>query len=109
MGWFDRKYKEKKLKTLVPDLSPKSIQIVKNAAENGYADSQMRLGSLYLTGKGVIQSNEYAKHWLKRAAENGNDEAKIYLGFMYQYGIGVYKSEEKAKKLYNEASNKGVK
>ena len=41
----------------------------------GDADAQYRLGLLYLDGRGVKQSRNKAKKWLKRAAKQGHQEA----------------------------------
>ena len=42
---------------------------------DGYADAKYRLGLLYLEGRGVKQSRNKARKWLKRAARQGHDDA----------------------------------
>ena len=46
------------------------------AAEQGLADAQFILGSMYADGKGVPQNYKEALKWYRLAAENGNAAAR---------------------------------
>ena len=49
------------------------------AARKGHADAQYSLGILFLTGSGVVQSNDEASKWIGRAAAQGHADAAAYL------------------------------
>ncbi|MDD5696985.1 MAG: tetratricopeptide repeat protein [Victivallaceae bacterium] len=57
-------------------------------AEQGDAQAQGILGSMYLTGNGTIINYERAYYWLRHGAANNDSVAAYYLGVMYQYGFG---------------------
>jgi TPR repeat protein len=62
------------------------------AAEQGDAQAQYRLGRAYARGLGVDQNNEEALKWLRKAAEKGDADAQFMLGGMYIKGQGVTKN-----------------
>ena len=58
--------------------------------EQGRADAQLFLGSLYDTGQlGVTEDDAEAVRWYRLAAEQGLAEAQVNLGVMYDNGEGV--------------------
>ncbi|MDD5596768.1 MAG: tetratricopeptide repeat protein [Victivallaceae bacterium] len=57
-------------------------------AEEGDAEAQGALGSMYLTGNGMLIDYDKAYHWLRLGAANGDSIAAYYLGVMSQYGMG---------------------
>ena len=59
------------------------------AAEQGYANAQSNLGSMYNDGHGVPQNYVEAYRWLRLAAEQGYGLAQYNLGVMYGDGDGV--------------------
>ena len=50
------------------------------AAEQRNNEAQYELALLYQEGKGVAQSKDKARYWLKKSAENGYDKAQKLLG-----------------------------
>jgi TPR repeat protein len=58
------------------------------AAEQGNADAQMRLGVMYVDGRGAQDDAEAVK-WYRKAAEHGRASAQAVLGVMYESGLGV--------------------
>lgn len=59
------------------------------AAEQGLADAQANLGSLYLRGLGCECDYDEARRWYELAAAQGNGEAAHGLGMIYANGLGV--------------------
>jgi Sel1 repeat len=59
------------------------------AAVQGNADAQVKLGTLYLKGDGVPQSDALALQWFLRAANKGHAEAQLALSGMFANGQGV--------------------
>jgi TPR repeat protein len=62
------------------------------AAEQGDAQAQYRLGRAFARGLGVEQNYEEALKWLRKAAEKGDADAQFMLGGMYIKGQGVTKN-----------------
>lgn len=60
-----------------------AVRWYREAAEQGDAEAQMHLGSLYLYGVGVPQDAGEAEKWVRRAAEKGNPEAQHNMGTFY--------------------------
>jgi len=52
----------------------------RNAADQGHADAQHRLGLLYVFGRGVKIDSTEAARWFRKAAEQGNAKAQFNLG-----------------------------
>ena len=61
----------------------------KQPAEEGDAQAQFKLGSLYYKGQGVTQSDEKALFWLKKSAKQNYTYAQFFIGAMYFGGFGV--------------------
>ncbi|MDD9841159.1 MAG: tetratricopeptide repeat protein [Alphaproteobacteria bacterium] len=66
------------------------------AAEQGDADAQYRLGVCYAEGEGVSQNKKEAIYWYRQAAEQGFAVAQLALGTSYLTGDGVPKNEQTA-------------
>ncbi|KAG0260675.1 hypothetical protein DFQ27_003423 [Actinomortierella ambigua] len=77
------------------------------AAEQGCANAQYDLGSMYLQGHGVEQSDVEAAKWFNKAAEQGDINAQSSLGLMYEYGRGVEQSDIEAANWYTKAADQG--
>ncbi len=58
-------------------------------AENGDAEAQFLLGSMFEGGLGVEQSYAEAIKWYGLAAERGLVRAQYHLGLLYAIGEGV--------------------
>ena len=80
---------------------------VKQAAEQGDAKSQFKLGMMYDEGQGMAQDYAEAMKWFRKAAEQGDVSAQIYLGLMYSGGLGVAKDYAETVKWYRKAAEQG--
>ncbi len=76
-------------------------------AEQGNAEVQNNLGSMYYHGKGVPKDLAKAVEWYQKAAAQGNADAQRNLGSMYNHGKGVPKDLAKAVELYQKAAAQG--
>jgi len=74
-------------------------------AEQGKANAQNNLGSMYQYGDGVPQDYNKAVMWYEKSASQGLPMAKVNLGYMYDGGLGVKQNKKKAISLYKEAIN----
>ena len=77
------------LGTGVPQDYALALLWYRKAADQGYADAQTRLGTMYNYGQGVTQDYGQAAAWYRKAAEQGNPQAQAYLGLLYDKGQGV--------------------
>lgn len=66
------------------DLDMAHLQV---QAEQGDADAQFRLGTLYEHGLGVKENHQAALDWLRRAAEQGHVAAQSSLGALYSFDL----------------------
>jgi len=58
------------------------------SAGQGYARAQHKLGSAYLTGKGVQQNETTSLRWLQAAADQNSTFAAYAVGWMVEVGVG---------------------
>jgi TPR repeat protein len=77
-------------------------------AERGDARSQLNIGTMYQSGKGVPTNYARAALWHHQAAMQGEAEAQYSLGLMYQKGWGVPQDYVKAYMWFNIAAVLGV-
>ena len=56
----------------------RALEELRPAAREGGAESQYVLGSMYATGKGVLQDYVKAHAWLNLAASRGHDKAALF-------------------------------
>ena len=75
-------------------------------ADQGYADAQWALASMYQYGDGVRQNYATAFKWYKLAAEQGNAIAQNSLGEMYRQGQGVSQDRIRALMWFNVYASK---
>ena len=68
----------------------------RKAADQEYAKAQCNLGTMYLQGRGVPQSDKEAAVWYLKAADQENADAQSNLGSMYSEGRGVPQSDKEA-------------
>ena len=64
-------------------------KLYRQAAEQGLAQAQNNLGSLYYNGSGVKKNYAEALKWYRLSARQGNAEAAINLSAIYANGHGV--------------------
>ena len=77
------------------------------AAEQGDAIAQSRLGYMFNVGRSVEQDNAKALYWYQKASSQGNLDAIVNLGVMYRGGDGVATDLAKAYSLFEKAANAG--
>lgn len=76
-------------------------------AEQGDAEAELVLGSMYDVGLGVRQDYREAMKWYRLAAEQGNAGAQFKLGSMYDIGLGVPQDYAEAIKWWRLAAEQG--
>jgi hypothetical protein len=76
-------------------------------AEQGDAQAQYRLGSMYLHGQGVLLNNEEALRWYRKAADQGNAAGEYGVGYMYFYGLGVLQDYTESIRWCRKAADQG--
>jgi hypothetical protein len=54
----------------------------RKAADQGHAQAQNNLGTMFEQGRGVAQSNVEAARWYRKAADQDNADAQYNLGNM---------------------------
>lgn len=69
--------------------------------------AQYCLADAYERGRGVVQDEAMAIHWLGRAAEGGLDLAQYQLGMRYKEGRGVAVDGARARRLLRAAAAQG--
>ena len=88
-----------------------AAQKFKKAAEQGDADAQYNLGSMYFRGDGVEQDYVEAVKWYTLAAEQGYARAQAELGSMYEnswpYKRAIPQDYVEAVKWYTLAAEQG--
>jgi uncharacterized protein len=70
-----------------PDDAAAALRELKPLAEQGNAEAQFRLGSLFYQGWGVPQDYQEATRWLHKAADQKNVYAQVTLGTIYADGV----------------------
>jgi len=92
--------------TFIPNETPHSFEQIKTLADQGDADAQYNLGSIYYFGKGITKNYQIAFEWYKKAAEQGHAQAQENLGSMY-YRKGTTENDQKAIKWFTKAAEQG--
>jgi len=67
----------------------KAVRLWKLLAEQGDAQAQTLLGSMYANGEGVPEDDAKALCLYTKAAKQGVAQAQCYRGAMYAKGLGV--------------------
>lgn len=75
--------------SVLPQDHGKAARWYRLAAEQGHADAQVLLGTLFDSGLGVPVDHGEAAGWYRRAAEQGHVDAQHSLGTAYILGRGV--------------------
>ncbi|MCQ2974117.1 MAG: sel1 repeat family protein [Bacteroidales bacterium] len=85
-----------------------NLELLKKQAEEGDANAQYSLGTMYFSGWGGVQKDykELIK-WLTKASEQGHAMAQWNLGVCFEKGYGVKINYEKAEGWYLEALKNG--
>eukprot|EP00808_Paulinella_micropora_P016340 g45868.t1 len=86
----------------------RAIELLQEAADQGYAEAQFRLALCYRKGTGVSRDEKKAAALLQAAADQGLSDAQANLGFFYQTGKGgLPRDESKARVLFEAAAEQG--
>lgn len=81
---------------------------IKQLAEQGNAQAQAKLASLYLLGRDGFEKDEkLAAEWMEKAANQGVVDAQVVMAAMYDKGMGVVGDRDKATQWYEKAAAKG--
>jgi uncharacterized protein len=88
----------------VAGLRAESIEALREKADAGRVEAQLRLGAAYHAGQGVARDYAEAVRWFRRAAEQGYAEAQCELGFMCEKGRGVETDYAAALQWYRRAA-----
>ena len=75
----------------VPQDDVEAVKWWREAAEQGFAEAQFRLGVMYHLGEGVPQDYVEAAKWWRKTAEQGDADAQFWVGVMCAKGEGVPK------------------
>ena len=78
---------QKGMKHYTPNDVVAAVREAKPLAEQGNADAQFNLGSLYYQGRGAPQDYDEAVRWMRKAAEQGHVFAQVTLGSIYSEGV----------------------
>ena len=76
-------------------------------AEQGNADAQFLIGSMYFNGQGLLQDYAEAARWYLLAAEQGDAYAQVDLGIMYKNGQGLLQDYAEAARWFRLAAKQG--
>ncbi len=95
------------LRTHNPADEQKACELFRQAATQGYAASQYRLGYCYESGRGVAQNLSTANDWYEKAAEQDFVDAQYKLGHSYRVGRGTAIDLATALAWYKKAAKNG--
>jgi TPR repeat protein len=88
-------------------IAESNFQEIISKAEQGEADAQYHLGSMYCSGEGVPHDDEQAIQWYTKAAEQGDTMSQTNLGSMYKHGEGVPQDFKQAIQWYTKTAEQG--
>ena len=91
----------------VPNDINRAINLLTEAANQGFAPSQSELGIIYAMGEKVPQNMGYAINLFTKAAEQGDDSAQKNLGIIYKNGNGVPTNPQAAVYWFSKAAEQG--
>ena len=76
-------------------------------ANQGNAQAQAFLGSVYYQGEGMRQDYTKAAQWFEKAANQGHAGSQFILGSMYARGEGVPQDYSKSMQWLEKSANQG--
>ena len=83
------------------------IERLHEDAEQGNAQSQFALGTLYYQGREIEKDDAAAARWIRLAAEQNHPVAQYSLGLFYFEGWGVQRNVTEAVRWYRISSEQG--
>ncbi|MDE2113151.1 MAG: sel1 repeat family protein [Alphaproteobacteria bacterium] len=84
-----------------------AARLLRNPAESGVVDAQLKLAWMYVNARGVPRDFEQALRWYRAAADRGNPDGENWVGVFYQRGWGTPKDDVQAAKWYRKAAEAG--
>jgi len=93
--------------TVAGTAQQESTDELRARAEQGDAEAQGSLGTIYANGDGVTQDYAEAMRWYRRAADQGDFYAQHNIGVMYNNGEGVRQDYAEARRWYRLSANQG--
>jgi uncharacterized protein len=84
-----------------------ALRLWRPLADQGNANAQGHLGSMYALGLGVPENDAAAVGWFRKAADQGDAFAQRALGSHYRYGSGVSRDYGAAVSWYRKAADQG--
>lgn len=85
-----------------------ALKLWQPLAENGHAEAQLGVATLYNSGLGVAMDYDRAFQWFSKAAEQGSPRAEYMLAAMYRDGKGVAQDHDKAVLYFRKAADHDV-
>jgi TPR repeat protein len=86
---------------------PAALALFRSAAEQGDAEAQDWVGTIYLHGWGVQKNYAEGLIWLRKSAAQGFASAQCRLGSMYKHGWGVPQNDAEAVLWFRKAAEGG--
>lgn len=86
----------------IPDLEATKLK-----AEQGDADAQKVLGTMYAKGQGVQEDYKEAAKWYLKSAEQGHAGAQVAMAELYEAGQGVTQDNAEAANWFRKAAEQG--
>ncbi len=84
-----------------------AARVTRAGAEQGLAEAQVALGSLYCHGQGVPLDCREALRWFQKSSDQGDPSGRYHVGVMYYYGPAVPQDYGEAIRLFREAADHG--
>lgn len=84
-----------------------SLDVLRQAAEQGDAAAQFDLGVKYSHGRGVPEDDAEGMRWYRKAAEQGHADAQYRLAVGYALGRGVAQDDTEAARWMQKAAEQG--
>ena len=85
-----------------------STELLRQAAERGYAPAQTYYGRILKMGTGTPQDLPGAVEWYRKAAAQKDPVAYFELAVCYQHGFGVERDLDQAEAWYRKAYDAGI-
>ena len=92
-----------------PKDDTKAVRWYRMAAEQGHAEAQHYLGTMYFFGEGVPKNATEAVRWFRQAAKRGYVKSQYNLGLIYYEGEGIPIDNVQAYVWFSMAANQGLK
>lgn len=89
-------------------LGGSSIAELKQLAEGGDVEAQLRMGDALIKGNGIPKNPAEGIQWIRKAADQGAANAYHILGICYDIGEGVPRDITQAVNWYRKAAEGGI-